>query len=158
MHMIKSMERVIRNKAISKASRGLITAVLSLSIFTCMVIMDTAAVSAAAGSFPYSTSEPVSQMASLTLLEKNGRFFDYRTEAGQVLYGYDTLQGACANNGYAYLTLYNRTVEKCKIVKVHLASLTVIKVSKALPIYHGNNLTYNTRKNLIVATCCRVKA
>ena len=75
--MIKSMERVIRNKAISKASRGLITAVLSLSIFACMVIMDTAAVSAAAGSFPYSTSEPVSQMASLTLLEKNGRFFDY---------------------------------------------------------------------------------
>ena len=157
MHMIKSMERVVRNKAISKASRGLITAVLSLSIFACMVIMDTAAVSAAAGSFPYSTSEPVSQMASLTLLEKNGRFFDYRTEAGQVLYGYDTLQGACANNGYAYLTLYNRTVEKCKIVKVHLASLTVIKVSKALPIYHGNNLTYNTKKNLIVATCCRVK-
>ena len=157
MHMIKSMEKVIRNKAISKASRGLITTVLSLGIFVCIVIMDTDAAFADAGSLSYNTSVPETQMASLTLVEKNGRFFDYRTESGQVLYGYDTLQGACANNGYAYLTLYNRDVEKCKIVKVDLASRTVIKVSKALPIYHGNNLTYNTRKNLIVATCCRVK-
>lgn len=152
------MGKESRNKAVSKASRVFTTAVLCLSIITCPVFMDTAAVSAAdEGSLPYSTSEPMSMMASLTLVEKNGMFFDYRTEAGQALYGYDTLQGACANKGIAYLTLYNRDVEKCKIVKVDLASLNVIKVSKALPIYHANNLTYNTKKNLIVATCCRVK-
>jgi Fibronectin type III domain. len=95
--------------------------------------------------------------ASLSVLKKNGSWFDFREEAGQKLYKYDTLQGACANDGHAYLTLYNREVEKCKIVKVKLSTLEVEKVSKPLPIYHANNLTFNTKKNVIVATCCRVK-
>ncbi|MBQ6496802.1 MAG: UvrD-helicase domain-containing protein [Firmicutes bacterium] len=95
--------------------------------------------------------------ASLTLLKKDGKWFNYRKAAGEKLYHYDTLQGACAYDGKAYLTLYDRTVEKCKIVKVDLATLTVKKVSKALPVYHANCLTYNTNKNLLVATCCRVK-
>lgn len=95
--------------------------------------------------------------ASMTQINKGRSYFDFRTEAGEKLYGYDTLQGACANRGYAYLTLYDRTVEKCKIVKVRLSTMEVVKVSAPLEIYHANNLTYNTRKNLIVATCCRVK-
>lgn len=95
--------------------------------------------------------------ASLSLIKKGGSFFNFRVEAKQKLYKYDTLQGACANNGYAYLTLYDRNVEKCKIVKVDLSGPKVVKVSKALPVYHANSLTYNTRKNLLVATCCQVK-
>ncbi len=95
--------------------------------------------------------------AELKLLKKDKAVFDFRKEAKQKLYQYDTLQGGCANDGKAYLTLYNRNVEKCKIVRVDLATRTVEKVSKALPIYHGNNLTFNTRKNRIVATCCKVK-
>lgn len=92
--------------------------------------------------------------ASMELLCKDGKFFDMCKEAGQKLYGYDTLQGACANKGIAYLTLYNRNVEKCRIVKVKLDTLDVIKVSKPLKIYHGNSLTYNTRTNRIIAACC----
>lgn len=92
--------------------------------------------------------------ANMTLLMKGSTAFNFRIAAKQKLYQYDTLQGACANGGYAYLTLYNRRVEKCKIVKVKLSDLSVVKVSAALPIYHGNNLTYNTKKNRIVATCC----
>lgn len=95
--------------------------------------------------------------ASLSLIKKGGSFFNFRVEAKQKLYKYDTLQGACANNGYAYLTLYDRNVEKCKIVKVDLSGPKVVRVSKALPVYHANSLTYNTRKNLLVATCCQVK-
>ena len=95
--------------------------------------------------------------ASLTLIRQDGKRFDFREAAGERLYGYDTLQGACANKGIAYLTLYNRIVEKCKIVKLDLSTLEVLQVSAPLKIYHANNLTYNTRKNLIVATCCRVK-
>ena len=94
---------------------------------------------------------------AMTLLKKNGVTFDLRTEAKQELYQYDTLQGACANKGYAYLALYNRDVNKCKIVKLDLDTLDVVKVSGPLTVYHANNLTYNTKKNLIVATCCQVK-
>lgn len=92
--------------------------------------------------------------AKMTLIMKGNTAFNFRTAAKQKLYQYDTLQGACANGGYAYLTLYNRRVERCKIVKVKLSNLSIVKVSASLPIYHGNNLTYNTRKNRIVATCC----
>jgi len=95
--------------------------------------------------------------AKMTLLKKGNAAFNYRVAAKQKLYHYDTLQGACANGGYAYLTLYNRNVERCKIVKVKLSNLSVVKVSASLPIYHGNNLTYNTKKNRIVASCCTTK-
>lgn len=103
------------------------------------------------------TSTSKESIAVMTLIRKGGAAFDYRVAAGQALYQYDTLQGACANKGFAYLTLYNRTVEKCKIVKLNLKTLAIVKVSKPLPIYHANNLTYNTRKNVLVATCCQVK-
>lgn len=93
----------------------------------------------------------------LSLLTKNGAVFDVREAAGQKLYEYDTLQGVCANNGFAYVTLYDRVVNKCKIAKVRLSDLEVVMVSRPLPLYHANNLTYNTRKNLIVATCCQIK-
>ena len=105
--------------------------------------------------FSYAYAE--TRDASLKLVKKDGRAFDLRKEAGQKLYRYDTLQGACADDGYAYMTLYNRGVEKCRIVKVELDGMKVRKVSKPLNVYHANNLTYNTKKDLIVATCCRVK-
>ena len=94
-----------------------------------------------------------SRSASLELVKDGNSFFDYRTAAGEKLYGYDTLQGACANKGFAYLTLYNRNNQHCKIVKVNLATKDVVLTSAALPLYHGNNLTFNTRKNLILVTC-----
>ena len=102
-------------------------------------------------------AEPFLGYISAAPLTKNGKVFDLREAAGQSLYGYDTLQGACANDGYMYYTLYDRNKEKCRIVKAELSSLDVVKVSAPLPIYHGNNLTYNTKKNLILATCCEVK-
>ena len=102
-------------------------------------------------------ASPITSYKSMKLLKKEGKTFDLRKESMQILYLYDTLHGACANDGYGYFTLYNRSVEKCKIVKVDLADMDVVKVSKPLPVYHANNLTFNTKKNLIVATCCKVK-
>ena len=71
------------------------------------------------------TSASKESIAVMTLIRKGGAAFDYRVAAGQALYKYDTLQGACANKGFAYLTLYNRTVEKCKIVKLNLKTLVI---------------------------------
>lgn len=102
-------------------------------------------------------AEPITGYSSMELLVKNGETFDLRTAAGQKLYGYDTLQGACANSGFFYYTLFNRNKNKCRIVKAELATLNVVMVSKPLPVYHANNLTFNTRRNLLLATCCQVK-
>ena len=129
------------------------SAALAFAVFvSCTFVWPAADVSASSGK-----NKVVKRNASMTLMVKDGALFNFREAAGQQLYGYDTLQGACANNGFAYLTLYDRTVENCKIAKVNLSTLEVVKVSAPLAIYHANNLTYNTKKNLILATCCRVK-
>lgn len=77
--------------------------------------------------------------------------FEVRGAAKQKTKGYDTLQGSCSGGGYAYYALYNRTVNKSKLVKVRLSSMKVAKVSKALKIYHANDLTYNSKEKRIVA-------
>lgn len=120
-------------------------------------------VSAQAGDITYSKSKAVSvtvlkqKAAAMSLIMEGDEAFNYREKSGEKLYKYDTLQGACANDGYGYFSLYNRNVEKCKIVKVDLATLDIVKVSEPLKVYHANNMAFNTSKNLIAATCCKVK-
>ncbi len=92
--------------------------------------------------------------ASMTMVESGGAHWDIRIAANQKLYGYDTIQGACSYNGYAYMTLYNRKVERIKIAKVDLTTMRVLKVSKPLKSRcHGDTLTYNPRTNKIIAVC-----
>lgn len=94
--------------------------------------------------------------ATRTSLKQNGKQLELRTAAKQKVGGYDTLQGSCTDGTYAYYVLYNRNVEKCKIVKIRLSDNKVIKTSGALKIHHGNGLTYNPDENVLVAVHCTV--
>ena len=77
--------------------------------------------------------------------------FELRRAAKQKVLGYDTLQGSCRGGAYGYYALYNRTVNKNKIVKVKLDGMKVVKVSKALKVFHANDMTYNSKtKKLVV--------
>ena len=113
--------------------------------------------SSAAGSA--ASAEPIFSYSSIVPVTKDrsAMALDLREAAWQKLYGYDTLQGACANDGFVYYTLFDRNKNKCRIVKMKLATRSVVKVSAPLSVYHCNNLTYNTRKKQLVATCCQVK-
>lgn len=85
-----------------------------------------------------------------------GGRFDVRIAAGEKTWGYDTIQGACAHDGYAYMSLYNRQKEKIKIAKVDLATMKVVKKSGVLSCRcHGDSMAYNERNNTIVI--CRGK-
>lgn len=85
---------------------------------------------------------------------------ELRALAKQKVPGYDTLQGACYGNGYVYYLLEDRTKAnysssgglkaRCKIVKIKLSNKSVIKISKALPLGHGNDMTYDTKRNRLV--------
>ena len=89
--------------------------------------------------------------ASMTLCcNTDGSFFNLTAQAGQKLYGYDTLQGASAGKGYGYFTLYNRKNNHVVFVKVLLREMRVVKVSAPLPTNHSNEITYNGRNNTIV--------
>ena len=88
-------------------------------------------------------------------LDGGGRF-DVRIAAGEKTWGYDTIQGACAHDGYAYMSLYNRQKEKIKIAKVDLSTMKVVKKSGVLGCRcHGDSMAHNERNNTIVI--CRGK-
>lgn len=91
---------------------------------------------------------------SLSLVKSGKKRWDVRIEAGEKLFGYDTIQGACSYDGYAYMALYNRNYERIKIVMVDLVDMEVVMVSKPLRSHcHGNTLTYNPQTNEIIAVC-----
>lgn len=84
------------------------------------------------------------------LTKKSGKRYEYRALAKQKMYGYDTFQGACTHGDYSYHILYNRRNQKCKVIKVSLKTHKVVKVSKALPLDHGNDMTYDTKNDRLV--------
>lgn len=86
----------------------------------------------------------------------SGGRFDVRIAAGEKTWGYDTIQGACAHDGFAYMSLYNRQKEKIKIAKVDLSTMKVVKKSGVLGCRcHADSMAYNERNNTIVI--CRGK-
>lgn len=92
------------------------------------------------------------QNASSQRLKCGKKIFELRAQAKQKLYDYDTVQGGCSDGVYAYYVLYNRKVEKCKIAKVKLSNMKVVKVSGVMNISHGNDLTYNSHTKRLIVT------
>lgn len=82
--------------------------------------------------------------------------FELRRAAKQKVPGFDTVQGSCYAKGYAYFILENRNIAysdpRCKIVKVRLSNRKVVKVSGALKLRHGNDMTFDTKRNRIVVS------
>lgn len=78
--------------------------------------------------------------------------FELRKAVKEKVGGYDTVQGSCYSKGYAYFVMENRnmTTKRCKIAKVRLSDKEVIKVSKAMNLGHGNDMTFDTKRNELV--------
>jgi hypothetical protein len=89
-----------------------------------------------------------------SLVKVGKRAFEIRSAAKQKVYGYDTLQGSCSDGTYGYFALYNRNVEKCKIAKVRLRNMRIVKVSRVLDVAHANGMTYNSDDRVIVVARC----
>ncbi|MBQ9014950.1 MAG: hypothetical protein IJ109_02420 [Firmicutes bacterium] len=92
---------------------------------------------------------------SKTRIKKNRlKSLELRRIAKQKVPGFDTLQGSCYAGGYVYYLLENRNISyakgRCKIVKMKLSNKKVVKVSAALKLSHGNDITFDTKRNRIV--------
>ncbi|MDO5590756.1 MAG: transglutaminase domain-containing protein [Lachnospiraceae bacterium] len=70
--------------------------------------------------------------------------------AKQKVNQYDTVKGSTGNGKYSYYILYNRKASKCKIVKARQSDFKVVKVSKALSLGEGIDMTYNADKKRLV--------
>lgn len=99
-----------------------------------------------------SSNAKATKSATSTILKRGKKTFELRGQAKQTLYQYDTVQGGCSDGTYAYYVLYNRNVEKCKIAKVKLSNMKVVKVSGVLNIAHGNDMTYNSSTKRLMVT------
>ncbi len=98
------------------------------------------------------SSKVKSTRSAVASAVKSGKsLWELRAKSKQKLYQYDTVQGSCTDGTYAYFAMYNRTVEKCRIVKVRLSTMKVVKTSAILSIAHGNDLTYIPEKKCIAA-------
>lgn len=95
-----------------------------------------------------------SKTASKTVLKKKKKSFELRKNTKQTLYKYDTLQGGCTDGTYGYFIMFNRKVDKCKVAKIKLSNLKVVKVSSAMKLDHGNDMAYNpdTKKLVVLHT------
>ena len=119
-----------------------------------LVLLVVVSMIVACPAYAFGASSVSTMTAQTEMVTSEDDRWDVRIESGEAEYGYDTIQGACSYRGYAYMALYNRTVERIKIAKVNLSTMKVEKVSAPLAAtVHGNTLTYNTRSNIIVAVC-----
>lgn len=74
------------------------------------------------------------------------------TPDGSMKYNhYRVQQGSCTDGTYGYFVLESQTDYKCCIMKVNLADWTVVESKYFIDIDHGNDLTYNSKTNQIIA-------
>lgn len=89
-------------------------------------------------------------------LKKRLKRVELKKAAKQKVPGFDTVQSACYGKGYVYYLLENRNISyskgRCKIVKMKLKNKKVVKVSAPLRLSHGNDITYDTKRNRIVVS------
>lgn len=65
--------------------------------------------------------------------------------------GYDVLQGSATDGKYNYYAMYSKTTQIAKILKLSAKTHKKVKLSKALAIGHGNDMTYDpSNKRLLV--------
>ena len=85
-------------------------------------------------------------------IKKDGSVYEINHESGKKLGKYNILQGACTDGTYIYHVMFNKSNDKCRILKTRLSDNSTVKVSSVLPLDHGNDMTYNpdTGKLIVV--------
>lgn len=79
----------------------------------------------------------------------SGSKIEYGRASGLKKKGYRIFQGACTDGEYAYLVLFNKKKDKCRIIKLDPETNKVIRKSPAYKMYHGNDAAYDSKRNRI---------
>jgi hypothetical protein len=66
--------------------------------------------------------------------------------------GYAVVQGGCTDGKYAYYLMISTETQHGKIAKVRMRDGKLIKVSKVLNVWHGNGMTYDSKRKQLVVT------
>ena len=111
------------------------------------------------------TETPASAQPVITPLTKHGRSSrtlgaarmsfangstNLRTYANEAYAGYAVVQGGCTDGTYAYYLMVSPSNQHGKIVKVRMSDRAIVKKSAKLDIWHGNGMTYDSRRHQLV--------
>lgn len=80
----------------------------------------------------------------------SGGTLNLRTLIGEKRTGYAVVQGSCTDGTYAYYLMVSSYNQKGRIAKVSLSNNKLVKLSGVLNICHGNGMTYDSRRNLLI--------
>ncbi len=81
---------------------------------------------------------------------------DLRSHVRQKYNGYAVMQGGCTDGKYAYYLMVKTKNQHGKVAKVDLVTKKVVKVSKVLDTWHGNGMTYDSRRHRLVVNACTI--
>ena len=111
------------------------------------------------------TETPVSTQPVITPVSRRGRSSrtlgvsrmkfanggtNLRSYAGEGHAGYAVVQGGCTDGTYAYYLMVSSYNQRGKIVKVRMSDRAIVKKSAKLDIWHGNGMTYDSRRHQLV--------
>ena len=91
--------------------------------------------------------------AKTVIVKAKGKPVELRARAKQSVSGYNTVQGSCTDGTFGYYVLCKTNSGKCKIAKIRLKRMRLVKVSGELSIFHGNGITYNKSTKKLVVAC-----
>lgn len=99
-----------------------------------------------------STNSPDGTSFSPTIRQTSSGIRSLRSAALGSGSRYRFLQGSCTTGKYGYFLLGDKEYRPyCALVKVRLSDWKIMKVRRHLKLYHGNDMTYDTkRKKLVV--------
>ena len=65
--------------------------------------------------------------------------------------GYAVAQGGCTDGKYAYFMMASSATQKGRVLKIRISDNKVIKKGPIIGIHHGNGMTYDSKRKLLVA-------
>ena len=90
-------------------------------------------------------------VSSRSVKAKKIKSIELRTMIKEKNDGYSVVQGGCTDGKYAYYLMVSSYTQNGRILKVNIKNNKVIKRSKILNTWHGNGMTYDSkRKQLVV--------
>ena len=68
--------------------------------------------------------------------------------------GYAVVQGGCTDGRYAYYLMVSSYNQKGRVLKVRMRDHKVVKRGPVVNTWHGNGMTYDSRRKRLVVTAC----
>ena len=89
-------------------------------------------------------------LGSRTVKAKKLKSVNLRTMIKEKRSGYCVVQGGCTDGKYAYYLMVSTKTQKGKVLKVRIKDNKVVKRSGVLKTWHGNGMTYDSKRNKLV--------